>query len=123
MMVVIIIGVLVTLAVPNYMRSTERAKSSQAIATLKNMRSAALNYYTENQSWNGTTIADLATEAGANFDDTNDWQYAFAGNDTGFTLTATRTSGHWSGKTITLDQNAVWSDSSTGYPWKDAGAF
>ena len=120
---VIIIGILVTIAIPNYVRSAERARSAQAVETLKNMRTAAINYYTENDTWTGVDRDTLATEAGANFDDNTDWTYTASGTDSTVTLTANRQRGHWAGRSITLDQDENWSDPSSGYPWDDAGAF
>ncbi len=44
LMVVIIIGILVTLAIPNYFQSVERAKGAAAKSVLDNLRKAELQY-------------------------------------------------------------------------------
>ncbi|MFH1062352.1 MAG: prepilin-type N-terminal cleavage/methylation domain-containing protein [Candidatus Omnitrophota bacterium] len=122
MIVVIIIGVLVGIAIPNYMRSVEVAKCSQAMGVLKNMRTAALDFFRENDTFSGMTLAALNTQVGANFADTRDWTFPEPTvTATTFTLTATRTGGPNVGTpTITLDELDVWGGS---YPIDDPGGW
>lgn len=87
---VIIIGILISLAIPNYARSVERAKCSQAIHVLKSMRSAALEYFNEidhatmtQNTFTGVTVAILELQVGANFDSIGsnpDWAYTITTN-------------------------------------------
>ena len=132
MVVVAIIGILVTLAIPNYARSMERSKCSQAVQILKDMRTAAMSYYANNENFPSPgQEADLEDEVGANFysDGSNpDWTFAItAGGGQSMTLTATRQSGPHppAGRTtITItdnpaaDQNEAWGGS---YPRNDPG--
>jgi len=120
--VLIVIGILVTLAIPNYMRSQERAKCAQALSTVKSIRNAAISYYRTNQDFAGMTMAALRTEAEAGFADTADWQFAvqLVGSD-GFEVRANRLRGHWSNSSIVLDQNDDFSAST--YPYQSPGQF
>ena len=51
MIVVVLVGILASIAVPNYMHSMETAKCSQGMAVLKNMRTAELDYFRENENF------------------------------------------------------------------------
>ena len=76
--VIVILGILVSFAVPNYIASVERAKCTQAIHVLKTMRNAAISFFTDNQTFVGITPAILENQVGARFfsgDDNSDWQY------------------------------------------------
>ncbi|MFH1094102.1 MAG: type II secretion system protein [Candidatus Omnitrophota bacterium] len=120
MITVIIIGILVSMAIPNYARSLERSKCSQAIQILKNMRNAGLSYYANNETFpTPGQETDLEDEVGANFysDDSNaDWDFSITtGNNTTFVVQASRRRGpHPFGSTITItdnpsaNQNEVW---------------
>ncbi len=136
--VVIIIGILVTIGVPNYMRSLERSKCAQAIRILKDMRSAGLSYYANKETF-PAMVTDLEDEVGANFysDKTNnDWDFTIqTGNDTTLVLQATRQGGPHTkapAKTIItvtdltsplVNKNEEWSDPSAAgnYPWDNPG--
>ncbi len=116
---VIIIGILVTLAIPQFAKSTEQSKCSEAMGILKNMRTAQVDYYADNLTYT-SSVSDLEAYTGADYysDGSNpDWTFSTTGGTDTFTLTASRTSGHWSGKTITLNQDGTWSDPASGYPW------
>jgi prepilin-type N-terminal cleavage/methylation domain-containing protein len=128
MIVVIVIGILVTIAVPSYQRSVERAKCSQALSILQSMRSAALSYYADNETF-GATIDDLETQVGGNFysDGSNpDWTFSYTGSATGFTASAQRDGGPWDGDNITFGDDVtantseVWGGS---YPKDDPGSW
>ena len=58
LMVVIIIGILVTLAVPNYYKSIERTKGAKAKANLKTIRDAETIYRNMNDTYT-TILTDL----------------------------------------------------------------
>ncbi len=126
--VVLIIGILATIAIPTYRRSLERAKCSQAMQTLREIRSAALDWYRENENFIGTTIDDLEDQVGANFQigaDNPDWIFTFTSDNFQFTATADRQNGPHGpaaiggdGRTtLTLDRDEAWSDPAVGYPW------
>jgi len=128
MIVVIVIGILVTIAVPNYQRSVERAKCSQALSILQSMRNAALSYFADNETF-GASIDELEDQVGANFYSAGgnpDWTFAYAGAANSFTITAMRQGGVWNGDTITLTDNIsantseVWGGT---YPKDDPGGW
>ncbi|MBU4304727.1 MAG: type II secretion system GspH family protein [Candidatus Omnitrophica bacterium] len=124
MIAVLVIGILVTMAVPNYARSVERAKCSQAIHNLKTMRNAALDCYAEDQTFadNADTIAELAARVGANFSDNTDWTYQVTvATDAAWTVRATRVGGHWNGLLIFFNQDEAWTGST--YPFTDPGGW
>ncbi|MFH2138278.1 MAG: prepilin-type N-terminal cleavage/methylation domain-containing protein [Candidatus Omnitrophota bacterium] len=110
LMVVIIIGILVTLAVPNYYRSIERAKGGKAKAALDGIRKAELQYRAFNDTYTGT-IADLAEydlppEIAAGAD--SDWAYTIpTSTSTALGLTATRSAGPHATEVISMDQDGV----------------
>jgi len=109
LIVVLIIGILVSIAVPNYYSALERSKCAQAIHNIKTMRSAMLAYYVENQTFVGADLATIGALVNATFISNSDWTYAPPTVAAGtFTLTATRQTGTHIGKTITLNQDEVW---------------
>jgi len=108
LIVVLIIGILVSVAVPNYYRSLERAKCSQALHNLKTMRGAMLTYHRENQTFVGADLAAISALVNATFASNSDWTYAVVPTASTFTLTATRLTGTHKTKTITLNQNEAW---------------
>ncbi len=132
MVVVLIIGILITIAIPNYARSLERSKCSQAIQILKDMRQAGLSYYANNETFPSPgQESDLEDEVGANFysDGSNDdWAFSIqTGNDTTLVVQATRKRGPHAdagNTTITItdnptaNQNEDWGGS---YPRLDPG--
>ncbi len=121
----IVIGILVTLAYPNYARSLERTRCAFAMNMLKTMHSAACVYFRENQTFAGMTLAGLETLAGANFYSDNShphWQFAVAAaNPNNFALRATRLKGPHAGDFIELTSEEQWSNSS--YPYQNPGEF
>lgn len=122
MIVVIIIGVLAGIAIPNYMRSVEIAKCAQGMGVLKTMRTAALDYFRENDTFAAMDMTTLNDQVGANFADTPDWTFAVSavGAST-FTLTATRTRGPHAGTpTITINELEILGGT---YPFTDPGTF
>lgn len=122
--VVIVIGILATIAVPQYLSATERAKSAKARTALGLIAEAEKLYRADKDVYRTVnTKADLITAGGlsdyvelnsiANVKDT-DWSYTVgvtAGSATvppKFTITATRLLGNDKG-TIILDQDGTWS--------------
>ncbi len=102
---IIVLGILVSIALPNYARSVERAKCSQAIQVLKSMRSAALSYFSDNQTFAGITVQGLENQVGARFfsgdaaanvagNENKDWYYSIpASTATRIQVQATRRRG------------------------------
>jgi len=59
LMVVIIIGILASMALPQFLKSTERARSGQVISLLSSLRASEARYYAQNSSVYTTTLANL----------------------------------------------------------------
>ncbi|MFH1094100.1 MAG: type II secretion system protein [Candidatus Omnitrophota bacterium] len=123
--VVVVIGILVTIALPNYARSVERSRCTFALNNLKAMRSAAIIYFRETQTFTGMTLAGMETLAGANFYSDNslpEWRFiinSVAANT--FVLRANRLKGPHMGDYIEL----TYDDKLTGstYPYENPGQF
>ena len=113
MIAMLILGILVTIAIPNYGRSVERAKCSQAMQILKDMRSAGFSYFANNETFPNSET-DLEDEVGANFysDGSNpDWTFSISvGTATTFVVQASRQGGTHSGLTINLADDPTQSD-------------
>lgn len=123
LMVVIIIGILATLAVPQYMSFIEKARAAEAMSTIGAIRTAENLYKLENGTYAGS-IDLLAIEAPTSGSATY-WTYSVSGgSDTGFTVTARRTSkkagSNVAGQTIILNwtdaSGESWSGSHIGVP-------
>jgi len=104
MLVVIVIAVLVSIAIPNYINTVERAKAREARATLASMRAAEMTYDAERRTKISLGANDSDWEAvgleNPNSNPDRNWNYAFDGASGDGT--ATRTSGPYSGDTVTL---------------------
>ncbi len=115
LMVVIIIGILVTLAVPNYYRSVERAKAGKAKAAMDAIRKAELQYRAFHDEYTATldpdlTDFDLPSSIGATGSD-GDWTYTISNATTdALEITATRDNGPHAGDTVTMDQDGAYSN-------------
>ncbi len=114
LMVVIIIGILVTLAVPNYYRSVERAKGGKAKAAMDAIRKAELQYRAFNDTFVGESGSmsdlqnyDLPNDLVAAGDDA-DWTYGVTNTSAStMTVTATRKAGPYSSSSFTMDQDGT----------------
>jgi len=65
MIVVIIIGILASLAVPRFIDAAKRAKESEAASILGSIRASQMRYYLEHDAYT-TTIGDLDLSLTAN---------------------------------------------------------
>lgn len=102
MMVVLIIGILVTIAVPNYSNAVERSKGSMAFSNIKTIRKAMLNYYSEYETFDAD-LAELGALVGATFSGNDgNWTYALSTSETTFSITAQRLRGTHINKQIVL---------------------
>lgn len=113
--VIIVIGILATMALPQYLKATERAKGGKAKHALSILESAEKQCRadTDNYVAAASTAALIASTLnnyvelnGLNSD--TDWAYsttAVAG--TSFVATATRNGGTYNGNTLTVDQNGT----------------
>jgi len=117
--VVIIVGILATFAVPQYLKATERAKGAKAKNALSLISQAEKLYRAENDTYivtgvnNTNVILGSYVELNAVDADTN-WQYQVgAATANTFTVTGTRVGGAYAG-TLTLNQDGVWSGTGAG---------
>ena len=105
LLVVIIIGVLISIAIPSYLTHMERGKIAKAITHLRTLRQANIAYYMENGSYANVTTLEGQIGTSAMSNDTA-WSYAI--NTATGTTTATRSGGTWATQTITLTIDDVW---------------
>ncbi|MDD5120851.1 MAG: prepilin-type N-terminal cleavage/methylation domain-containing protein [Candidatus Omnitrophica bacterium] len=117
--VVIVIGILATVAVPQYLKATERAKGGKArsamalIAQGEKLYRAERDTYINVPSDTSNTVLGSYVEL-ADVDADADWNYAVSGaSASAFTVTATRVGGANNGETLTLNQNGVWAGTFT----------
>ena len=116
--VVIIIGILATIAVPQYMKAVERSRGGKARSALTQIAKAEKMYAAENNGlYRAETDAVLATGFLNNYVEMTDignpadvdWTYATTTAAGTFTATATKAAGlPNAGETITLDQAGTW---------------
>ena len=112
--VIIIIGIMLGVALPKYMKMAEKTKANNAKRVLDILRKAEESYYAENSVYvpyteNGLVNTGIVDEIPqAKIDNDSDWDYGVptATGDT-FTATATRKRGaaDLQGKTISLNNN------------------
>ncbi len=78
LVVIIIIGILATLALPQYMKTTRKARAGEAVSNIGSLRGALIRYYQEYDNFPAAGISALdienpGTRKGAYFD------YSFGG--------------------------------------------
>ena len=123
LIVVIIIGILAALAIPQYTKTIERAHWAEAIDNLGQIRSAEIRYYAEYDKYTpgAAGITDCAKNKVCDFSclditdpnniPNNRYDYALEAQDKDaqtFTLRATRNSGKYKGAYIQLKEDGTW---------------
>ena len=116
--VVIIVGILATLAIPQYTRAVERAKLAKARHALKLLFTAEAAYMAEQGSYRtgncyiGNMHQFLGESAGIELTDLDndlDWEYCIlASGLNGFTAYAARRSGEYQGCVLGYDSEGLW---------------
>lgn len=118
LMVVIIIAVLATIAVPQYLNAVERAKIAKA-RNENGLISQALKMYRAdpsggNDDYSGASLAilnryvELGIDTTSGADPQGDWGYGLDDlSSTGFTVIATRSRGAHMDRIITLDETGT----------------
>jgi len=112
-MVVIVIGILVSIAVPTYLDTVERTKSKEAIATLQSILAAERNYAAERRVFRPAAQADDSAWLSIGMDNPNNnseraFNYVInSSTDTDFIASATRNSGPYLNNYITIDHNGA----------------
>ncbi len=109
----IIIGVLVAISIPLYLKNAEKAMGAKALENLQNIFNAEMLYMAENETFTNNR-AVLSTYSAIGPDDA-DWTYGITATQSTFLITATRTSPNptYNGLTITMDE----SSNITGVPY------
>lgn len=110
LMVVIIIGILVTIAVPQYLKAVEKSKIGKARGVMDAIRKAELMYRGEMDSYT-PNLAALGSQVDYSFVGADaDYTYWLpVANNFQFTVTAMRRTGRYGGSGITLNQDGVMS--------------
>jgi len=85
LIVIIIIGILATMAIPQYTKMVDKAKRVEAISNVSSIGTGSILYYVQYGKVTGAT-ADLDVTV-----DTSKWVYTGTTADTSMTWTATRT--------------------------------
>ena len=114
LVVVIIVGILATIAVPSFTRAMERARQSEASAFLDTLKTSEEAYYQENQKYTAS-FSLLMTDKPADASTKHYFKYSLAATDTTFTATAVRKTGTDTGKspnfssayTVTLNEQGI----------------
>ncbi len=112
MLTVIIIAILVSIAVPNYINTVERARAREARATLASMHAAEQSYAAERRQfialtgdseWNAVGLENPNNNASGSWD----YTLTTGGGGSTFNATASRRSGPYSTDTLTLDDTGA----------------
>ena len=104
LIVVIIIGILAAIGIPQFSASIEKAKGGEARAGLGHMQTGEKVYYAENEYYT-TTLGDLDITLTQRY-----WTFTISTpSSTAYTATATRSGGTRSGQTVTMDQDGTMS--------------
>lgn len=106
--VIIILGILAAVGIPQYRRAMERARGAEAYAGLSNIQEAEKIIYTTNQVYIATASPMTAAEQSTldiNLPQSG-WNFGVTSSDSSknFTATATRSAGACSGNTVTTNQ-------------------
>ena len=99
LIVVIIIGILAAIGIPQFAASIEKAKGGEARAGLGHVQTGEKVYFAENEYYT-TTLSDLDIALTQKF-----WAFSISTpTSTTYTVSATRSGGTYSGQTLTMDQ-------------------
>ncbi|MBI4335499.1 MAG: prepilin-type N-terminal cleavage/methylation domain-containing protein [Candidatus Omnitrophica bacterium] len=105
LVVIVIIGILASIAIPNYQGMVEKSKADQAKTYLKVIRTGEKIYYANNTSYTACGGAvDIKSKLGAEITEENYTFSVTSSAETTFLATAARNS---DGKTITIDQDGA----------------
>ncbi|MBU1043002.1 MAG: prepilin-type N-terminal cleavage/methylation domain-containing protein [Candidatus Omnitrophica bacterium] len=108
MLTVMIIAILVSIAIPNYINTVERARAREARATLESIRAAEQSYAAERRDfiaptndaeWNAIGLENPNTGTNAS------WSYTVTTGP--LNIQASRLTGPYALQTISLDENGV----------------
>ncbi|MDO8602954.1 MAG: prepilin-type N-terminal cleavage/methylation domain-containing protein [Candidatus Omnitrophota bacterium] len=99
LIVVIIIGILSAIGIPQFAASIEKAKGGEARAGLGHIQTGEKVYFAESEYYT-TVLSDLDITLSQQY-----WTFTIATlSSTTYTATATRSGGTHTGETLTMDQ-------------------
>lgn len=119
LMVVIVIGVLLSIAIPNYMTSIEKSKAGKAKQSLQSIRSSESWYRAHMDEYTNdiTILEDWGLPLPAITADT-DWAYTVeSATAILIEIRATRQDGPYTGEFISMNEEGMLSVSAPGIPW------
>ena len=103
----IIIGVLIAISVPMYLRHAEQAMGAKALENINNIFNAQMIYVVDNETFtNNRAVLNTYSPIGP---DDADWGYSITATQDTFIITATRTSPNatYNGNTITMNEQST----------------
>lgn len=115
--VVIILGILSSVGIPQYRKAMERARGAEAYAGLGNIQAAEKIYYVMHQTYYGGNEANLSVAEQQQLDISLPqvgWGFGIAANGEAFTATAIRRTGPCVNTTVTMTSQGVLNESN----WK-----
>jgi type IV pilus assembly protein PilE len=115
LIVVIIVGVLATLALPNFLRGVERARWAEAKNILGALRASQIRYKAQYETGYATSIGDLDVNITGG-DVGKHFTFSVA-NDASRLATATRSKGDYEGQTISINVDGNFSYSAGVPTW------
>ena len=105
MIACLVIGVLVAITVPIYLKHAETSMGSKALENLQNIFNAQTTYMNDHETFTSNR-ADLNSYVSIAPDDA-DWVFSIVSTQTTFTATATRQRGSYTGSMLTINQDSV----------------
>ncbi|UCB57498.1 MAG: type II secretion system protein [Candidatus Omnitrophota bacterium] len=108
---VIIVGILAALSLPLLTKAVEGTKATEAMVALKQIRTGERIYRTEEDTYwpteapvNNISTINAQLRLYLEAKDERNWDYSVTATADTFDATATRRSGSYNGRTITLDE-------------------
>lgn len=103
LIVVIIIGILAAIGVPQFAASIEKAKGGEARAGLGHIQTGEKVYFAENEKYSNDAVNDLDITLNPRY-----WTFTISTpTATTYTATATRSGGTRANQIITMDQSGI----------------
>jgi type IV pilus assembly protein PilE len=123
MIVVVVIGVLATIAYPSYMDYTQRARLAEARSQLMDARAKLEQYYQDNRTYTGADGAGFPCNATTINQNMKYFTYTCALAANTFTITATGQAGQGMGGFVyTINESNVRATTGVYSGWSGAGS-
>ncbi len=118
LIVILVISILSSVAIPTYIRTVERVRAKEAITNLELIRAGEKIYNLENAAYTGNLNGYSAINTNLNLDiEPEFWSYNVTGGASTFSSTSTRDApGATYDGTIIIDQDGTWSGTSPFVP-------